>query len=199
MTFTTCSLQTLHPNHYIHYIHSTPRYVCSGSPVSLFPLYFSLLHNETEVFHESLEVAWFILNKRQEQLNIFEIVWLRLIWLPKFAFLWSVHGSICRTVELLLEVFRVSKRSNHSESAGRMRIWQNLAEQRLWCLYLAPDLGVGDKQELLRGELRQSRQSRLRSLALHGPQVRSVGLADAAIVSNILALSIFTIQLKTRS
>ena len=80
-----------------------------------------------------------------------------------------------------------------------MRIRQNLAEERLRCLYLAPDLGVGDEQELLRRELRQSGQARLHPVALHGPEVGAVGLTYAAIVSDVLTLGVFTVQLKTRS
>ena len=80
-----------------------------------------------------------------------------------------------------------------------MRIRQNLTEERLRCLYLAPDLGVGDEQKLLRRELRQSGQARLHPVALHGPEVGAVGLTYAAIVSDVLTLGVFTVQLKTRS
>ena len=115
---------------------------------------------------------------------------------PQFAFIFSVHGSIGRAGEFLLEVLGVAERSNDSEPAGGVRVGEDLAEERLRCLYLAPDLGVRDEQHLLVGELGQAGQGGLRAQTLHGPGVGPERLVDAAIVRNILTLRVSAIQLK---
>ena len=63
-------------------------------------------------------------------------------------------------------------------------------------MYLTPDLGIGDEQHLLRAELGQTRQGRLRAETLNGPGVGTESLVDSSIVCNILALRVSAIQLK---
>ena len=119
------------------------------------------------------------------------------IILPKPTLLWSIHGSIRWTVEFLLEVFWVAQRSDYSESSRRMRIWENLSKKRFRSLYFTPDLGVWDEQQLLWSVLSQSWQSWFCPITFYRPQVGSVCLTNASIISNVFTLGIFAIQLKT--
>ena len=115
---------------------------------------------------------------------------------PKFAFIFSVHGGVSRARELSLEVFRVAERSDYPELAGGVRVGEDLAQQGLRGLYLAPHLGVRDEEHLLRSELSQAWQGGLRPEALHGPGVGPERLPDAAIVRDIFSLRVSSIQLK---
>ena len=115
---------------------------------------------------------------------------------PQFAFIFSVHGSIGRAGEFLLEVLRVAERSDHSEATWRVGVGENLAQERLRGLNLAPDLGVGDEEHLLVGELSEAGQGGLRAETLNGPGVGPERLVDAAVVRNILTLRVSAIQLK---
>ena len=63
-------------------------------------------------------------------------------------------------------------------------------------MFESPDLRVGHKQQLLGGELREARQLGLGALAGHGVGVGAVGLADAAVVRDVLALAVLPVQLK---
>ena len=115
---------------------------------------------------------------------------------PQFAFIFSVHGSIGRAGEFLLEVLGVAERSNDPEPAGGVRVGEDLTQERLRCLDLTPDLGVRDEQHLLVGELSEAGQGGLRAEALNGPGVGPERLVDAAVVRNILTLRVSAIQLK---
>ena len=63
-------------------------------------------------------------------------------------------------------------------------------------MFESPDLRVRHKQQLLGGELREPRQLGLGALAGHGVGVGAVGLADAAIVRDVLPLAVLPVQLK---
>ena len=101
--------------------------------------------------------------------------------LPQFTFIWSVHGGISWTGEFLLEVLGVAERSDHSEATWRVGVGEDLAQERLRGLNLAPDLGVGDEEHLLVGELSQAGQGGLGAETLHRSGVGSECLVDAAI------------------
>ena len=45
---------------------------------------------------------------------------------PQFTLIFSVHGSISRTGEFLLEVLGVAERSNDSEPTGGVRVREDL-------------------------------------------------------------------------
>ena len=115
---------------------------------------------------------------------------------PQLALVRPVHVGACWTVELLLEVLGVAERSDHSEPTWRVGVGEDLAQKRLRGLNLAPDLGVGDEEHLLVGELSEAGQGRLRAETLNGPGVGPERLVDAAVVRNILTLRVSAIQLK---
>ena len=58
---------------------------------------------------------------------------------------------------------------------------------------------MADEEELLRGELKQSRELGFGSLLLHRVHVSPEGLVEAAVVRDVLALSQDSVQLKFKN
>lgn len=100
---------------------------------------------------------------------------------------------------MCLEVFRIAKWSNDSKFTRTVGVTQHLSKETLGCLDLTPDLGIGDKQHLLRSEFNEARKAGLSSFTLNRSQISSECFANATIISDILSLGIFSIQLEIMS
>ena len=86
------------------------------------------------------------------------------------------------------EVVRVGERAEDAEAAGRVRSRLDLVAEPFGRLFTAPDVRVGDEEDLLGRVALQAGQSPLAAVLGRVGPVGPVGLAHAAVIGDVLAL-----------
>lgn len=119
------------------------------------------------------------------------------IGLPDGALLLGVHLRAERAIEVLGELVHVRERPQDAELAGAVESSGDAELHRLWPVLAAPGVRGADPEQLL-GRVREARQTLLRLVPPHPFFVRQVGLFYPAVVGDVLALSVYSVQLEQK-
>ena len=108
---------------------------------------------------------------------------------PDSAFLGWVHRGTDRTVPVLCELWRVGERTVNSVDCWRVGVGENLVLQSCRPGDGAPDAGSGQPEQLAL-TVAECREEGLRSVVVHPLVVGQVGLLQAPVVGDVLALRV---------
>lgn len=124
-------------------------------------------------------------------------IYLNFFMLPNFTFFHGIHSRAFGTIEIEWKLSCVAYRTNHTEFIWRMHAGRNFVFVVIRSSHCAPCLCCRNPKHL-RWRVLESGQFRFGTIAFNPFLIGDVGLFDATVVGNVLALCIDAIQLKRK-
>lgn len=108
--------------------------------------------------------------------------------LPYDAFIHRVHGRACWAVPGRGELGHIHHGHHYTVHSGGVRVGEDLVDKTLVGDGVAPDIGVGNKEQLDGCVVGEARQARLLTGPVHVLEVSQERLPQSTVVGNVLTL-----------
>ncbi len=116
-----------------------------------------------------------------------------LLLLPDFAFRLGIHFRPDGAVEIFREFFRVGERAEDAKASGRMQACSDALLESFRPVLGTPNIAGANPKELPGCHVETGKR-RFFTVSLHPAFVGSVGLFNAAVVRDVLALSVNAVK-----